>query len=349
MADPRKMLIIRLSSLGDIIHTLPAFESLRRTFPDSRIHWMVERRLAFLLSAVEGIDEVIAIDTHAMRQNSMDRIAWRRLWTPISAVRAHRYDLVIDFQGLIKTAVLSFLTGAGRRVGFSKSLVRERPAHWFYHDRLEKPAPAMHVAQLNLLLAERAGGHPGQLRAHLNANGNDIRAIEARLLEEQLCEYVVINPGGGWPTKQWSATRYGSLAARIATELHLRVVVTTGPGEEDLYQQIAESCAAMKPLHLQVPFLQLIPLFKRARLVVAGDTGPLHLACALGAPVVGILGPTSPVRNGPWSQDDETVVRRLPCSFCNKRKCPTANECLDIPVEDVFAAVQRRLAGTRSS
>ncbi len=347
MPDPRKILIVRLSSLGDIIHTLPAFESLRETFPDARIDWLVERRLAFLLSAVKGVDQVIAIDTHAMRRSTVDRDAWRRFWTPVATARAHHYDIAVDFQGLLKTALLAILTGAGKRVGFSKALVRERPAHWFYHDRLQKPASAMHVARLNLLLAERAGAHPGELRAHLNSSETDTRAIETRLNQEQLSEYVVINPGGGWPTKQWNSARYGSLAARIEKELHLRVVVTTGPGEEALYQQIAENCAAMKPAHLQVPFLQLIPLFKRARLVVAGDTGPLHLACAVGAPVVGILGPTAPVRNGPWSKDDETVVRRLPCSFCNKRKCPTANECMDIAVEDVFAAVQRRIAGAR--
>jgi lipopolysaccharide heptosyltransferase I len=346
MAHRQSILIIRLSSLGDIIHALPAFESLRSTFPQSRIDWIVEQRFAFLLGAVEGIDEILTIDTRSLRNHLGSRQEWRRFWAQIAAARARHYDVAIDFQGLLKTAVLAFLTGARERIGFSKELVRERPAYWFYHTTLYQPPVAGHVAQLNLLLAEKAGAKPGELRAHLRASDKDTREIERRLLQEQLSDYIVINPGGGWPTKLWKPAKYGLLAARIEKELGHGIIVTTGPGEETLYKQIAENCTSMRPAHYQVPFLQLIPLFKRARLLVAGDTGPLHLACAVGTPVVGILGPTSPIRNGPWNTNDEVVVRHLPCSFCNGRTCPTANECMDISVEEVFGAVVRRLERT---
>ncbi|MBZ5496879.1 MAG: glycosyltransferase family 9 protein [Acidobacteriia bacterium] len=343
MRDSRRLLIIRLSSLGDIIHTLPAFQSLRSADPEARIDWLVERRLAFLLSAVEGIDEILPVDTRALRADPAHRESWRRLLEPIRAVRARHYDVAIDFQGLLKTAFLSLASGAKSRIGFSKALVRERPAHWFYHHAVEKPATPMHVARLNLLLAQKAGGAPGELHVRLRAPETDVRAIENHLFEEQLSDFVVINPGGGWPTKLWEPACYGALAARIQGELRTRVVVTTGPGEESLYQLIADHCTEPVPVHFHVPFLQLIPLFRRARLLVAGDTGPLHLACALETPVVGILGPTSPVRNGPWSGNDEVVAHHLPCSFCNGRSCPTQNECMDISVEEVFAAVVRRL------
>jgi lipopolysaccharide heptosyltransferase I len=346
MAHRHSILIIRLSSLGDIIHALPAFESLRSAFPQSRVDWIVDRRLAYLLGAVEGIDEILTIDTRSLRTHLGSGPEWRRLWAPIATARARRYDLVIDFQGLLKTALLAFLTGARERIGFSKELVRESPAHWFYHTTLNQPASAGHVARLNLLLAEKAGAKPGELRAHLRASDEDTQAIERRLLQEQLSDYIVINPGGGWPTKLWKPANYGLLAAKIETALGLRVIVTTGPGEEKLYEQIAENCKPMRPAHYQVPFLQLIPLFKHARLLVAGDTGPLHLACAVGTPVVSILGPTSPLRNGPWNASDEVVVRHLPCSFCNGRTCPTANECMDISVKEVFSAVVRRLERT---
>ncbi|MGD0307766.1 MAG: glycosyltransferase family 9 protein [Acidobacteriota bacterium] len=346
MAYRQSILIIRLSSLGDIIHALPAFESLRSTFPQSRIDWMVERRLAYLLGAVEGIGETLPIDTRSLRTHPSSGPEWRRLWAPIATARARRYDLVIDFQGLLKTALLALLSGARERFGFSKELVRERPAHWFYHTTLNQPASAYHVARLNLFLAEKAGARPGELRANLRASEKDTQEIERHLLEEQLSDFIVINPGGGWPTKLWKPANYGLLAARIEKELGHGVIVTTGPGEETLYKQIAENCTSMRPAHYQVPFLQLIPLFKRARLLVAGDTGPLHLACAVGTPVVGILGPTCPVRNGPWNTNDEVVVRHLPCSFCNGRTCPTANECMDISVEEVFGAVVRRLERT---
>jgi lipopolysaccharide heptosyltransferase I len=346
MTEPRKFLIVRLSSLGDIIHTLPAHQSLRVTFPEAHIGWLVERKLAFLLSAVDGIDEILPVDTHAVRNNPVRLEAWRLFWEPMRMLRRRRYDVAIDFQGLIKTAFLSLLSGARTRIGFSKALVRERPAHWLYHRTLREPGTPMHVARLNLLLAGEAGARSGNLRIRLTASDEDTGAIESLLRREKLSEFIVLNPGGGWPTKRWKPSSYGSLASRIEKELNFKVVVTTGPGEELLYSEIAEKCAGRVPAHVHVPFLQLIPLLRSARLLVAGDTGPLHLACALGTPVVGIMGPTSPIRNGPWSQMDEVVVHHLPCSFCNGRSCPTANECMDIPVEEVFAAVVRRLQRT---
>jgi ADP-heptose:LPS heptosyltransferase len=142
--------------------------------------------------------------------------------------------------------------------------------------------------------------------------------------------------------------RYGDLAKRIITELGLPVVVTTGPGEETFFGSIAENCGGSRPHHFPVSFLQLIPLFRKARLVIGGDTGPFHLACALGTPVVGIFGPTSPVRNGAWRSEDEIVAHTLPCSSCYGRSCTAKNECMDIPVNEVFAAVARRLAKTGS-
>jgi len=343
MTELRNLLIVRLSSLGDIIHTLPAFQSLRATFPSARIDWLVESRLAFFLGAVDGVDRILPIDTHSMRVRPLSFEAWRGLWAPIRALRASHYDMAIDFQGLLKTAVLSRLSGAAIRVGFPKALVRERPAHWFYHRSAPEPQAQEHVVRLNLLLAETAGARSGEWRAPLKSIDSDRQAIENLFLPEQLTEYVVINPGGGWPTKRWHPVCYGQLAARIQSEMRFRVVVTTGPGEDYLYAGIAAQCPDPPPVHLRVPFLQLIPLFRKARLVVAGDTGPLHLACALGTPVVGLLGPTSPIRNGPWSANDEVVARRLSCSYCNGRSCPTSTECMDIPVAEVFAAVARSL------
>jgi ADP-heptose:LPS heptosyltransferase len=163
------------------------------------------------------------------------------------------------------------------------------------------------------------------------------------LRAERLNQYVIINPGGGWPTKRWAPAKYGELASRIQKDLDLSVIVTTGPGEEILYQEIESHCPAVPLRHFPVSFLQLVPLLQQARLLIGGDTGPLHLACALKIPVVGIYGPTSPTRNGPWSDMDESVIRVLPCSFCYGRKCPTQNECMEVEVEEVYAAVARRL------
>jgi lipopolysaccharide heptosyltransferase I len=346
MNPPGKILIIRLSSLGDILHALPAVQSLRTTYPKARIDWLVERRMAFLLSAVPGIDGIITIDTAALRTNPLAWEAWRQAAQAIRRLRSARYDISLDFQGLIKTAGLSLLSGADARIGFSRELVREKPAHWFYQRRVSKPAKPAHIVALNQLLAAEAGAIPRSERVNLSVPSEDEAAIDSLLSEKQLGEFVVINPGGGWYTKRWSPARYGALAARIGRELGLSIGVTTGPGEEMLFEKISSHCEGAKLHNFQVPFLQLVPLIRRARLLIGGDTGPFHLACALGIPVVGIFGPTDPARNGPWGGMDECLVRVLPCSFCYGRTCPTQNECMDIGVEQVFQAVVRRLART---
>jgi lipopolysaccharide heptosyltransferase I len=345
MNPPGNILIIRLSSLGDILHVLPAFQSLRAAYPDARIDWLVESRMAFLLSAVEGINNIVTIDTKALRANFVGVAAWTPAVRAIRSLRSAGYDLSLDFQGLLKTAALSLLSGARIRIGFSRDLVWEKPAHWFYHRTVARPSTPSHIVRLNLLMAAEAGASPRSEQVSLSASREDNAAIESLLSSGGLREFVVINPGGGWYTKRWSPARYGALAAKIGKELGFSVGVTTGPGEESLFQEISRNCDGTILHNLPVPFLQLIPLLKKSRLFIGGDSGPFHLACAVGTPVVGIFGPTDPARNGPWGSMDECAVRVLPCSFCYGRTCPTRNECMDIGVDEVFQAVVRRLSG----
>ena len=335
------ILIIRLSSLGDILHALPAFADLRASFPKSKIDWLVSEKHKALLSAVRGIDAIRILGAKAQGDFPLRSL--------IRDLRSQHYDFAIDFQGLLKTAALSFLSGARTRLGFSRDLAREFPAHWFYHRTQPKPQRQLHVLQLNRMLAGLTGAVPASAPLEFCVPENDSRLVESMLQQEQLTDYVVINPGGGWSTKRWSLQRYGDLAKKIAVELGLPVVLTTGPGEETYYQAIADRCGGLRPRHFPVSFLQLIPLYQKAHLIIGGDTGPFHLACALRAPVVGIFGPTSPVRNGPWRSEDEVVAHALPCSFCYGRSCATNNECMDISVDEVFAAVVRRLAKAGSS
>jgi heptosyltransferase-1 len=344
MRTPEKILIIRLSSLGDILHAMPAFNSLRFAFPDARIDWLVEKKNSFLLSACRGIDKVIVLDTSPLRKSPWELSSWAPAWDLVRRLRARQYDFCIDFQGLLKTALISSLCGARMRVGFPKELIRERPAHWFYQFTPDPPHTPMHVVALNQLLAQSVGAPAAPTKIDLEVRSEDDASVRYLLEAEKIGNFAVINPGGGWPTKKWESSKYGKLAARIQVELGLAVVVTTGPGEEILFAELAKHCGSSSVHHFQLPFLQLIPLLRRARLLIGGDTGPFHLACALGTPVVGIFGPTDPVRNGPWRDGEESVFRLLPCSFCYGRTCPTQNECMDITVEEVFQAVVKRLA-----
>lgn len=342
MTSAPKILIIRLSSLGDILHTLPAFADLSASFPEASIDWVVAKKCKFLLSAVRGIRSVYELDTRTLLRLPPDRKAWRQLRALIRELKSQRYDYAIDFQGLLKTALLSLLSGSQTRVGFSKALIREVPSHWFYHRTLRKPPVQTHVLELNRKLAALVGGvRAVSTRCDFLVSESDLRQVEFLLEQNRLEDFIVINPGGGWPTKRWSPKKYGALAKKLESELKLPVVVTTGPGETALYDAIAENCSSV--IHLPVGFLQLIPLLRKARLFIGGDTGPFHLACALGVAVVGIFGPTSPVRNGPWEDGEETVIHRLPCSDCYGRTCPAGTECMNIPVDEVFAAAVRRL------
>ena len=344
MNSPLKMLVIRLSSLGDILHTLPAFFDLRNSFPDAKIDWLVGISSSFLLSTVRGIDTIHVFDKDTVRLPLPGRSTRYPIRKLIRTLRAEKYDYSIDFQGLLKTALLGFLSGAKTRIGFSKDLVREPPAHWFYHQTEIPPGEPLHVLAQNRMLAELVGAHPVSAPFEPIVAGKDQSFVDSLIEKEELTNFAVINPGGGWPSKIWKSEHYGKLAYRIQTELNLPVVVTTGPGEEYVYEILSAQCREKPPIHLQISFLQLIPLLKKAQVLIGGDTGPFHLACALGTAVVGIFGPTSPVRNGPWHDMDEIVTHAMHCSFCYKRKCPTDNACMEIPVDEVFTAVTRRLA-----
>jgi heptosyltransferase I len=343
MSKP-KILIIRLSSLGDILHALPAFADLRRSFPNAQIDWLVGKKFKFLLSTMQGIDAIYTIDTSSLLQFSMNGSAWSQARGLIRGLRSQSYDYSIDFQGLLKTAFLGYLSGAQTRIGFSKDLVREPPAHWFYHRKLGKPAEPAHVSALNQMLAELAGAIRSNFSPlDLAAPEADASYVNSLLAEKRLRNFAVINPGGGWATKRWRPERYGALAAKIQDDLKIPVVITTGPGEEAYYDTIAEHCSKPAPHHLHISFIQLIPLLKKALIFIGGDTGPFHLACATGTPAVGIFGPTSPVRNGPWRNEDRAVTRMLPCSCCHKRSCGADDDCMDIAVDQVFAAVKQRI------
>lgn len=347
MNTPSRILIIRLSSLGDILHTLPAFANLKASFPNAQIDWLVAHKTKFILSSVRGIHSLHVLDTSRLLKRPPDKESWHQLRILIQTIRAQQYDLAIDFQGLLKSALLCALSGAKVRIGFSRELVRERPAHWFYQKRLAKPNTQIHITQLNQMLSELTGARRVPFHPEFIVSDADAIHITSLLQQNQLEKYVVINPGGGWPTKRWSPEKYGILAEKIQSELHLQVIVTTGPGEELLYRTIAKNCRTAAPYHFPVSFLQLIPLLRKACLFIGGDTGPFHLACALNTPVVAIFGPTSPVRNGPWSAGEEVVTHNLNCAPCYGRICDTGAECMNIPVDEVFAATVRRLENSK--
>ena len=331
MAEMR-FLLVRLGSLGDIVHALPASAALRDAFPTAEIDWLVEPKWRRILEGNRDLNEIIPL-------NRGDLGAVRKT---VKSLRSREYSCAIDFQGLYKSALIPFFARIPRRIGFRESYAREGLASTFYTERVN-PAGA-HKVDHNLTLARAAGASLGSARFSLAITPED-RAIASReLASRNVSDYYVLNPGGGWKSKCWPAERYGGLGARLNRAYGWRGVVTYGPGEDGMAEQVVTAsggCSVAIPL----PLGPLMATLEGAKFVVSADTGPLHVASALGAPCVGLFGPTDPARNGPYSRDDVTVRNLRSVQTTYQRGSSYAASMLSITVEQVAAAVEERLRG----
>ena len=354
MAEDR-YLVVRLSSMGDILHALPAASALRATFPAARLDWLVAEKWQPLVAAFAGLDTVIPLR----------RFSWHHVRKVTSLLRASRYTCAVDFQGLYKSALLARLSGAPRRVGFGAPAIRERGAVMFYTEQVV-PA-AKHVVDQNLALAAHLGARPpAHLPAHLPARlpaqlhaqlaAGDAATMfplrippqaesyaSAALSASGLTDYFVLSPGGGWKSKCWPAERYGQLHRSLAKRLGYRGVVSFGPGERGLAEAVRLAAGEPQPLLLEMDVLQLAALLRHAKIFIGADSGPLHLAGAVGAPVVGIYGPTDPARNGPYFPSDIAVRNATPAQTTHHRGNTISPAMLSISVEQVEEAVIQRL------
>lgn len=325
-AGEQNFLVVRLGSLGDLIHTLPAVAALRSGFPHARLDWVVEQKWFPLVELVTAVDSVIP---------------WRRgisnFLAGVGDLRKRDYSCAIDFQGLYKSALLARCSGAPRRIGFDAAFAREPGASRFYSQRV---VPAgRHVAELNLSLAAAAGAPRTDVLACPLRLPEESPALREMLGRENLSEYCVISPGGGWRSKCWPPDRYGALCAELWRRLSVRAIVNAGPGEEDLARAVLASAGPAKPVLFSPTLRELAALVGRARVVIAADTGPLHLAAALGTPVVALFGPTDPARNGPIPKG--IVLRKASENETTyKRGDHYSPSMLALSVEQVTAAVE---------
>jgi lipopolysaccharide heptosyltransferase I len=325
-ATSHRFLIVRLGSMGDVIHGIPVVAALRERFPMARIDWMVDPRYVGLLMLVRGLDSPIPVDT-------------RRPVSLVSTLRMLRevsYTAAIDLQGLVKSAALARASGAWHTIGFPRDHLREPMAGAFYTESPD-PGASPHVVRKNLALLAPLG----------------IRSMEPSFPiavpppaadPDASVPYALINPGAAWPNKRWPPERFGAVAAALRRDAGLRSVVLWGPGERAEASKVVDASEGAAVLAAATGITDLFALSSRARLMIAGDTGPLHVAAAVGTPVVAVFGPTRVERNGPWSPSDVTVARTDRCSCLYRRRCRLGAPCiLDIGVDEVIAAVRLRL------
>jgi heptosyltransferase-1 len=341
-------LVVRLSSIGDLVHTLPAVAALRRRFPKARIDWLVESRYVDVLIDNPDVDELIGVDTLGWRRKLFSPVTWVQVRDSVTTIRARRYDAVVDLQGTIKSSVCAFLARSPRRIGFAASHLKERAASLLYKERVSPNGGGRHVIDRQLGLLTALDVRSNERAFPIVVPEGLVEAADRALRALDLEAYVVLNPGGSWETKLWNAERFGQLAAAIQQEFGLPSLVIWGPGEESRAKRIVATSLGAARLAPKTSIREMIPYIERARLFVSGDTGPMHIAAALGIAVVGIFGPTDPARNGPFDARDEVVYHAEPCGPCYKHHCPGyGNVCMTrIELDEVLSAVRRRLAGT---
>jgi lipopolysaccharide heptosyltransferase I len=334
------VLIVRLGALGDIVHAVPAAAALRAAVPEARIDWVVDAKHRELVDLVTVIDRVVPLEAPTVA-------GW------VDVVRRLRfvpYDVALDFQGLLKSAVLARASGASRVAGFSIWHLREKTARPFYSDGVpfQPDQPEPHVIRKNLNLLSVLDVRTSEIDFPLLSVRTP--ALDAAAAALGPDPFALVNPSAAWPNKRWPAERFGEVASFLREVRGMRSLVLWGPGEQELARSVV---AASDGAAIEAPATRIadvLALSRDAALMISGDTGPLHIAAAVGTPVVAIFGPTDPNRNGPWSPDDVTVSRFGTCGCHYVRRCRQSRWCLgDVTVAEVTAAIQQRLGRVHSS
>jgi heptosyltransferase-1 len=317
-----RLLVVRLSAMGDVIHGMPAIAALRAARPNWQIGWLIERRWMELLCAhpMERmqprsemkplVDWLHLSDFKEWRKGLSSRETWSEMRGCMREVRAMKYDVVIDLQGAIRSAMAARLSGAKTRIGLAQP--REAPARRFYTHPVA--SDAAHVVEHALSLASAAAGEDLTYEEPVFPQDEATEAWADRFCSSiGFAPLAILNPGAGWGAKRWPAESYGAVASALA-DRGMAVMVNHGPNETPLAQTVRLASNEMaRPVQCSVS--QLIALTRRASLFVGGDTGPMHMAAALGVPVVALFGPTRPDRNGPYTT--RSVVLRSPASADN--------------------------------
>jgi lipopolysaccharide heptosyltransferase I len=334
-APPQRVLIIKPSSIGDIVHALPALARIRKLWPDAKISWLVTPSNASLVEHHPMIDEVILFNRNRWGHVWRSPTAMANLIRFFQNLRRRRFDIVIDFQGLLRSAWIALVSGAPRRVGFSNA--REGAVH-FYTELVDCSWELDHAVERYLKIASALGCPRGPVEFPLAISDSD-REFVAALVPPGI-PFAAILPGTNWPTKRWPVEKFAALVQPLRDRFGLETVVLGGPADADLTRRVPARFDLTGKLNLR----QIAALLERASLVVANDTGPMHLAAALGRPLVTPYGPTSPLRTGPFGRMDSVIRLDLPCSPCFSRSC-NHRSCLQwLEIEPVLKLAQRQMA-----
>ncbi|MEW6378563.1 MAG: glycosyltransferase family 9 protein [bacterium] len=356
MQEFTRIAIVKLSAIGDVVHALPVASALRERFPGAHLAWIVQGKCREILEGNPDLDEIIVFDKdrwlielpYLHRSGSVIRDAYRF----VRGLQGCGFDLAIDLQGLIKSGLLTWLTRAGTRIGFSADCCREPANARFTNCHVTPAADDVHIVDRCLSLVRGLGADTGRKRFNIHIP-EDARAYIAKFLDSSKVppdsRLVVINPGAGWETKLWGEENFAGLADRIVSDLGGRVIFLWGPSELPMVKAIQKKMQQPSLRACPTSLKQSLALMQRAHLFIAGDTGPLHMAAALGTPCVGLYGPSTPERNGPYGDIHRVVQADVSCRGCFRRFCSRKICMMSISVDQVMEAVSGMLSGTLQS
>ena len=344
-----RVLVVRTSAMGDIIHALPAVAALRESLPELIIGWVVEERWVELLCSPSAplagprsasrplVDRIHTVNTKGWRRALTTPDTWRQVSGSVRDLRIPHYYIAVDFQGAFRSALIARLSGAEKIYGFANP--RESIAKIACTERIT--ANGTHVVEQNLSLSEALlGKRVGLPGAQLPRDEAAERECNRYMAEHRIEKFALLNPGAGWGAKQWPAERYGEVAKQLSQD-GLGCLINYGPGEQRL-ATAAETSSEGHAKAIQLSLTQLIAFTRRAALFIGGDTGPMHLAAALKIPVVALFGPTDPARNGPFGTSGIVLRNQLSPTSHKRRIQPDAG-LLAITVGEVVAAAKELL------
>ncbi len=307
-----RILLIKPSSLGDIVHAFPVVSAIKAQWPGSHITWLVKRQWADLVERAEGVDQVWPVE--------MTVTSWIEAGR---ALRAQRFDLAIDLQGLFRSGILARLSGAPTRIGFANG---REGSPWFYTQRVPVLSPDLHAVDRYLSVVAALGASlPDKPRFRFRLSEEDMTVVRKLCQSKGLSvdkPWVAMNIGARWPTKRWSPSSFAAVVDQLH-EVQLDPVVMIGGAEERAYTNTLRALTDRPFIDLsgEIPLGYLPALLSKATAMITNDSGPMHIAAALGVPVVAIFGPTSPARTGPYGGGHQVLTSRIPCSPCFSRVC----------------------------
>jgi lipopolysaccharide heptosyltransferase I len=353
LKDIRRIALIQPSRIGDIVFSLPTLTGLRELFPEAYIVWLVDERCQDLIEGHPDLDEVMVIPFKTMEKAMKERKGrwvWQELRRIKSRLREHSFDLSVDLHGLAKSALLVLLAGARFKIG-SANTTGMKELSGFVSKEIPPGPDDVHTVERNLALIRYLGGEATLPRFKFEISPDrkeEIRNLLRRFERSPGDRWIALHPAAGWLSRRWPVNRYAELIHKLHDGIKARVIVIGGAEggsqEASLYQELF-SLVKVPVINLvqQLNLKQLIALLERVDLFVGNEAGPMHLAAALGKPVVAVIGPTRPELTGPFGPKARVVRKAVACSPCRERNCTDLKCMKAVEVDHVFEAIQSSL------